>query len=195
MVAKWPEVNPVFLDTDVEHSFQIISEYIREIRRVKHDFGIPLKSLVPIQIALGSSPNVFDIGQIEFLAMANVDPTQFVIAKSITPPDQAAHIVLHGITAYIPLHGIIDLEAEKARMQKQIAKVDKLMEKITKKLSSDFAKRAPKELVDKEREKFVDAEHKKEQLMDQLKMLSWWEYKSWNWDAKYIIERRDIIIY
>jgi len=117
MVASWPRVTAAFLDTDVEHSFHVISEFIREIRRVKHDFGIPLKSLVPIQIALGSSPNVFEIGQIEFLTMANIDPTQFVIAKSITPPDQAAHIALHGITGYIPLQGIIDLDAEYVRQR------------------------------------------------------------------------------
>jgi valyl-tRNA synthetase len=172
MVAKWPQVTPEFLDTDVEHSFQVISEYVREIRRVKHDFGIPLKSLVPIQIELGASANVFEVGQIEFQAMANIDPDQLVISKKIKVPDQAAHIVLHGITAYIPLHGIIDLEAEKARMQKKIAKVEKQIEKISKKLSGDFSQRAPKELVDKEKEKLTDAEHKKAQMNDQLKMIS-----------------------
>ena len=172
MVAKWPQVSLGFLDTDVEHSFRIISEYIREIRRVKHDFGIPLKSQVPIQIELGTAANVFEAGQIEFEAMANIDPAQLIIAKSITPPDQAARIVLHGITAYIPLQGIIDLDAEKARIHKQIAKVEKQIEKITKKLSGDFSKRAPQELVDKEHEKQKLAEYKKEQLHEQLKMIS-----------------------
>ncbi|MBA7581843.1 Valine--tRNA ligase [subsurface metagenome] len=80
-------------------------------------------------------------------------------------------MVLHGIPAYIPLKGTIDLEKEKIRLNKQIEKIDKQISKINKKLNSEFSKRAPKELIEKENEKLNGLELKKEQLNDQKSIL------------------------
>ncbi|MHA1474360.1 MAG: hypothetical protein ACTSQ5_04155 [Promethearchaeota archaeon] len=65
----------------------------------------------------------------------------------------------------------MDLEKEKIRLNKQIEKIEKQITKINKKLSSDFSKRAPKDLIEKENEKLNGLELKKEQLNDQKSIL------------------------
>ena len=168
MFAKWPEARKQYIKEDIEQSFTVISEFIREIRRVKHDFGVSLGMQVPLLIELGETPNVFALGQREFIEMAKIDPAKLSIAKKIDAPKQSAKIVLHNIAGYIPLAGMIDLEKEKERVTKQLEKVEKFIQKINKKLNSDFAKRAPKELIDKENEKLEEYKHKKAEMEEQL---------------------------
>jgi valyl-tRNA synthetase len=170
MFSQWPQADSEFIDEEIEEKFVIIFDFIREIRSIKHDFGIPLNTKIPLQIETSNS-DIFEIGKRELIKLANLDPDMITIAKKITPDKQSAKMVLHGISAYIPLKGTIDLEQEKIRLNKQIEKLDKQILKINKKLNSEFSKRAPKELIEKENEKLNGLELKKEQLKDQKSIL------------------------
>ncbi|MHA1510888.1 MAG: class I tRNA ligase family protein, partial [Promethearchaeota archaeon] len=170
MFSQWPQADSDFIDEDIEEKFAIIFDFIREIRSIKHDFGIPLNTKIPLQIETSKS-DIFEIGKRELIKLANLDPDMMTIAEKITPDKQSAKMVLHGIPAYIPLKGTIDLEKEKIRLNKQIEKIEKQITKINKKLSSDFSKRAPKDLIEKENEKLNGLELKKEQLNDQKSIL------------------------
>jgi valyl-tRNA synthetase len=63
------------------------------------------------------------------------------------------------------------LEKEKDRVTKQLAKIEKFIQKINKKLGSDFAKRAPPTLIAAEKEKLIEYQHKKVQMQEQLDIL------------------------
>ncbi|WP_018969234.1 valine--tRNA ligase [Rubritalea marina] len=66
---------------------------------------------------------------------------------------------------YMPLDGLIDLDAEKARLDKEIEKVEKEVEKAGKKLNNpNFVERAKPEVVAKEKERLLEWEGKLEQL-------------------------------
>jgi valyl-tRNA synthetase len=62
--------------------------------------------------------------------------------------------VVDGTEIYVPLVGIIDLDAERKRLEKEIARLQGLIDGIGKKLANaSFVERAPKDVVEKEREK------------------------------------------
>ena len=170
MFSQWPQTDEEFIDEGLEEKFAIIFDFIREIRSIKHDFGIPLNAKIALQIETSKS-DIFEIGKRELLNLANIDPEKITIAKKINPDKQSAKMVLHGISAYIPLKGTIDLEQEKIRLNNQLEKIDKQISKINKKLNSEFSKRAPKELIEKENEKLTGLELKKQQLNDQISIL------------------------
>ncbi len=170
MYAPWPESQESLIDAKLEESFVVMSDFIREIRRVKHDFGITLKTLVPLKIETESKKELFDLCRNEFLKMANIDEDKYEIAAKIAAPDQSARLIIHGISAFVPLAGMIDMDKERSRIQKTIDKSQKMIDKIKKKLQSDFAKRAPAKLVEEEEAKLEEYSLKIQQLEEQLKI-------------------------
>jgi valyl-tRNA synthetase len=126
---------------------------------------------VPLQIETETHRELFELCKNELIKMAFVDENKFIIDKKIVPPPQSARIVLSGIPAFIPLAGMIDIEKEKARIQTSLEKSKKEVAKIEKKLQSQFSERAPKELVEKEKQNLEELRIKIEQLEDQLKIL------------------------
>lgn len=171
MYASWPKANASLVDINVEESFLLMEEFVREIRRVKHDFDIPLKTLVPLYIETDSLLELFELCKKELIKMAYIDEENFKIEAKITPPPQAARIILRGIPAFIPLKGTIDFDKQKARINSILHKTVKQIENIEKKLKSQFSERAPAELVEKEKQKLSELQIKVDQLKDQLKIL------------------------
>ncbi|MHA1105024.1 MAG: valine--tRNA ligase [Promethearchaeota archaeon] len=170
MYAQWPKVNESFIESKLEESFLLMSDFVREVRRVKHDFGIPLKTLVPLQIETNNK-ELFEICKNELVKMAFIDEEKFIIDNKIVPPPQSARIVLSGIPAFIPLSGMIDIEKEKIRIQTSLEKTKLEKSKLEKKLQSQFSERAPEELVERERQKLEELKFKIDQFEDQLKLL------------------------
>ncbi|HEB83841.1 MAG TPA: hypothetical protein ENI92_02440, partial [Bacteroidetes bacterium] len=71
-------------------------------------------------------------------------------------PPQSAATVVEGREVYVPLAGLIDIEAEKARVTREIDKLEGLLAGVEKKLANDrFTANAPEEVVDREREKLA----------------------------------------
>ncbi len=74
---------------------------------------------------------------------------------------------------YLPIEGLIDFDAERARLSKELSKIDKEIEKIQNKLSNPkFAERAPVEVLDEQRERLNEWDLKRVQLNEALDNLS-----------------------
>jgi len=171
MYAPWPEAQESFIDQQIEDSFILMADFVREVRSVKHDFGISLKTLVPLHIETEKNLELFELCKNELVKMAFIDEDKFIIDKKIVPPPHSARIVLSGIPAFVPLPAWIDFEKEKTRINTALDKSKKEANKIEKKLQSQFSKRAPKELVEKEEQNLEELKIKIEQFEDQLKLL------------------------
>lgn len=171
MYASWPKPQKKYSNKPAERAFVVMADLVKEIRKVKHDFGIPLKTKVPLKIEGKEIKQIFKLCNHEFIKMANIDEEKFVISPSIEPPPKSACIVLKNMNAYVPLAGMIDIEKEKLRINKAIEKKNKHIQKITQKLSGDFAARAPPDLVEKEKVKLEELKVQSTHLKDQLAIL------------------------
>jgi valyl-tRNA synthetase len=82
-------------------------------------------------------------------------------------------LVIRGQVAALPLQGVIDLAAERTRLQKELDKVDADIRRVDAKLgNADFMARAPEEVVDGEREKREEAEARKGKIAEALERLA-----------------------
>jgi valyl-tRNA synthetase len=80
-------------------------------------------------------------------------------------PKGAIQVVVDEATIVIPLAGVIDLDAERKRLAKEVQKLDAEIGKIEKKLgNADFLAKAPAEVVEDQRERRAEAERAKEKL-------------------------------
>jgi valyl-tRNA synthetase len=87
-------------------------------------------------------------------------------------PQGAVQLVVRGEVAALPLKGIIDVVAEKARLEKEMSKADADIKRVDAKLGNpDFVKRAPEEIIDGEREKREEAEGRRAKILEALERL------------------------
>jgi valyl-tRNA synthetase len=88
-------------------------------------------------------------------------------------PDGPAGVAVGDIgTAYVPLAGIIDIDAEKDRLRKQEQETVGFIEKAQKKLANDnFVAKAPDEVVQRERDRVQELTEKLDRLREQLETL------------------------
>ena len=121
------------------------------------------------------------------------------ISFAKTPPKGAAQIVLADATAALPLAGVIDMEAERARLEREIAKSAGEIAKVDAKLANaDFVAKAPPEVVEENRERKADLRGHREKLQAALKRveagLSWVpdiELATFRVDSSLVIPLRD----
>ena len=88
-------------------------------------------------------------------------------------PKQAIGLIVRGDVVALPLEGIIDLEAERARLGKEIEKITTEASKITAKLgNADFVARAPEEVVEEQRERLQEGAERLVKLREALSRLA-----------------------
>jgi valyl-tRNA synthetase len=84
-------------------------------------------------------------------------------------PEGAVQLLVRGEVAALPLKGVIDLAAEKARLEKELSKADADIARVDAKLSNaDFMRRAPEEVVDGEREKRDEAQARRAKIIEAI---------------------------
>jgi len=98
-----------------------------------------------------------------------LDESQVTINASLKEkPEGAAALVVGPVEIYLPLAGMVDLEQERVRLNKELAEAGSHITRLEKLLSSDFAKKAPEAVVAKEREKLATFKETAEKIKAQL---------------------------
>jgi len=94
------------------------------------------------------------------------------VARADAVPPGAVQLLVRGEVAALPLKGVIDLAAEKARLEKELAKVEADIKRVDAKLgNADFMARAPEEVVDEQREKREEAVARQAKILEALRRL------------------------
>jgi valyl-tRNA synthetase len=89
-----------------------------------------------------------------------------------TPPQGSAQLVVRGEVAALPLKGIIDFTAERARLDKELAKADADIRRVDTKLANEkFVANAPEDIIEGEKEKREEALARKAKITEALERL------------------------
>ena len=94
------------------------------------------------------------------------------ISSAAAPPQGSVQLVVRGETAALPLKGVIDIAAERARLGKEMQKADADIARVDAKLNNpNFMARAPEEVVEEEKEKREEAVARKAKIAEALERL------------------------
>ena len=108
-------------------------------------------------------------GQAEVLcALARLDPARLTIAAQLEAPAKALTLVVGSVTAYLPLADLVDLAAERAKLNKELAEAEAQIDRSRSLLDGPFAQRAPANVVQREREKLGELATRAERLRERL---------------------------
>ncbi len=157
MVAAYPKASRTGADPEAERQMAVLIQAVTAIRNIRGEMRIsPAQTLsVIVKAAEGDEPLLSaHAGLIESLARARV-----TIDPRATRPRASALGVIGRSEIYVTLEGLVDLAAERQRLEKEIKRVGDAIAFTRGKLARpEFSERAPAEVVDKEREKLAEQE-------------------------------------
>ena len=145
-------------------------DLITEIRSVRSEMGIPPATLMPLVLA-GTSDETRGRAQRWNDVMKRLARLAD-ISFADRAPEGAVQLLVRGEVAALPLKGVIDLSAERTRLDKEIAKADADIKRVDAKLGNEkFVANAPEEIVEEEKEKREAAVARKEKILEALERL------------------------
>jgi len=90
-------------------------------------------------------------------------------AESIDKPDKSSTLVIDGVEIFIPLANLIDVDKEIIRLEDKIKDYEGRMNSVKKKIDNkNFIKRAPKQIVQHEKDKYLDYKNNFDKLKNNL---------------------------
>ncbi|MDI9259858.1 valine--tRNA ligase [Alicyclobacillus sendaiensis] len=155
--AAWPDAADLPVDERAVEQMRAAMEIIRAVRNVRSELQIPPKTSVPIVIGCDTEGVRGVVNQVTEMIARFCNAERVDVGAGIEPPKQAAVQVVTGAKIYIPLAGLIDMDAERERLKKEANRLKGEVERLEKKLANaNFVQRAPQEVVAQEREKLAD---------------------------------------
>ncbi len=168
-VSAWPEYDGVD-DAAAEAEIGWVIDLVTAIRSARVEMNIPPAISLPLVLAGVSSEITARARRwAEFVKrLARVGEISFADSA----PRGAVQLVVRGDVAALPLQGVIDLSAERARLAKEMTKCDADIARVDAKLGNpNFVARAPEEVVEEEKEKREEAQMRKAKLAEALQRL------------------------
>ncbi len=154
IIEDWPVADAAAADPEADRVMGLVQALVRGVRHIRNEVQVPEKARVDLVVKtpdadaaallLAEAPRFRDLGRFGTLAAS---------PDAVRPPCSAT-VVVEGLVVWVPLEGLIDIEAEKARLHRRREEAERLLGIVERKLDNpDFAARAPEEIVERERER------------------------------------------
>ncbi|MEN5168827.1 valine--tRNA ligase [Brevundimonas pondensis] len=168
--AEWPVLPDAFIDASAEAEIGWLVDLVGEIRALRAEMNVPPSAKPPLAFVAPDAVTAERIARHRDLILTLGRAGE--IATVEAAPTGAVTFVSGGTTAALSLAGIIDLTAERARLEKEIAVFESDIGHVNKKLGNpNFVSRAAPEVVDEQRAKLAEAEEGKTKLQAALARL------------------------
>ena len=165
VIAKWPELPGSFINDKVEDDISVIQNLVRAIRDIENKYNVTSVEEVSANVQDETAKMLNENSE---LICSSAGAKKFNAGSSVSKPENAATAIVEDIQVYV--HNVIDVEAEKARLEKQKEQIESAKKAVEAKLANEnFITRAKPEVVAQARERF---EQLSEQLDTVLKHLS-----------------------
>lgn len=172
VVAEYPVVHPENNDETAAKGMEVLKELIRSVRNIRAEVNTPLSK--PITLLIKTNDPKVDKFLIENTSYIErfCNPEELVIASDIIAPDLAMSAVLTGAEIYLPLAGLINIDEEIKRLEKELAKWTGEVKRVQGKLANErFVSNAPENVVAEERAKEKDYLEKQAAVQERIESL------------------------
>lgn len=174
-IAAWPAVNAELSDNKKADSMKLLMDVIRSVRTIRAEVQTPMSKKVPMTISAKDETTLSVLEENAAYIERFCNPETLTIGLHIEAPEKSMSAVVSGAELFMPLEGLIDIEEELKRLQKELDKWAKEVKLVQGKLSNErFVSKAPEAVVAEERKKEADYLEKHatvEKRMEELKNL------------------------
>ena len=173
MLQPWPVANEARLDADAEADIAWVKTFMLGVRQIRGEMNISMAKRINVVLANASEQDRRRLGDFEPL-LAKLAKLESVRVLGAEEREPLAAIALVGeMRVLVPMAGLIDKDAELARLDKEIARLQGEVQRVGGKLSNaSFVDKAPPAVIDKERAKLAEAEQALAKLAEQRERIA-----------------------
>ena len=174
MIREYPKANNKYIFEDIEKDFNLIQDIVSGIRNSRSSFNLPPNKKLDVTIRYTSDyfKNTSESYK-DIISSLSLTEALNIVSSKDTQRNKGSFVkVFEGGEINVNLVGIIDLEAEKKRLEKEASVYKKDLEAVNKKLSNEnFMKKAKQEAIDTENRKKKEFEDKLKGIEEVLSSL------------------------
>ena len=172
VVATYPTVHPEQMDEQAAEEMEFLMDFIRSVRTVRNEMNTPLSKPITIIAKVSDAAHYDILKENESYIARFSNPEEFVYGEDVEAPSDAVTSVITGAEIYLPLAGLINIEDEIARLEKEAEKLQQEVDRVEKKLSNEkFVAKAPAAVVEAERAKGADYQAQREAVLERIATL------------------------
>jgi len=159
-------------EDEIIKNFNIIQEIVRNIRNIRTEKKIPSSKKIPATIIAGEKIEIIRDQATTIITLANLDKNETRIFKDLVEkPINQISFVISGVELFLLLDDLIDVDAERERINKELSETQIQITRLENLLNSPFGEKAPAAVVQKEKEKlsqFLETANKLKQQLNNL---------------------------
>ena len=173
MLSDWPKYDPNLEDTQAIDAIGVSMDIIRAVRNLRSELDVKNSQKIQITVSCGDASLVEDVknGAEYVMKLANADSIDY-ITPDMPVPENAKSLPVGSMVLYIPMGSLIDVNAELARLTKQLDTLKSEVERAQGKLNNEsFVAKAPPALVEKEKEKMAKSQQALDTVLAEIENL------------------------
>ncbi len=173
MISKWPVADENLIDPEAERGMNAIMDSIKAIRNMRAEVNAnPGKKIPAIMLVSEDLREVVAHNDSYIKLLGGIDNLELRPLNG-EKPENAMAAVVTGIEVYLPLAGLIDVEKETQRLSKEVAAMEKDLQRAGGKLNNaGFLAKAPEDVIAKERAKYEELSGKIEAVKKRMAYLA-----------------------
>ena len=168
MLQAWPVANDSRIDAAAEGDIEWVKQLMLGLRQIRGEMKISMAKRIDIILQNASAEDLRRLADNAPLLnkLAKLESVHVLEAGEEAP--MSATALVGDMQVLVPMAGLIDKDAELARLDKEIARLSGEVQRVGGKLSNEgFVAKAPAEVLDKERAKLAEAEQALSKMVEQ----------------------------
>jgi valyl-tRNA synthetase len=173
MMAPWPGFDASQIEPAIEQDMEFLQSAISAVRTIRSEMNLPPSKALDVVINChdDAKQQVLDSNRPTFERMAKLN--SLTIGMNLAKPGFSASSVVQGQEVFVQLKGLIDLDVEQSRLEKEISRIEGQLKGVQAKLETpNFSGKAPAEVIQKEKDKQENFRRTIEKLKASLGQLS-----------------------
>lgn len=150
-LQDWPKWNESEIKTQIENEMIYLQNVIGAIRSIRSEMNIAPSIKLNVSMRVSDEKRILLFEQNNSILKKLTNVEEFIIGKDITKPQASASAIIMGDEIFVPLKGLIDLDVERNRLEKEILRLENQLHGVMAKLNNEkFTSSAPKDILEKE---------------------------------------------
>ncbi|MCG3400904.1 valine--tRNA ligase [Staphylococcus massiliensis] len=173
VTASWPKVDTSLQFEDSKTTMEHLVEIIKAVRQSRLEVDTPLSKEIPIRIQAKDDNVKAVLNDNRDYIERFCNPNELVIDTDVEIPEKAMTSVVTAGEVILPLEGLIDMDKERKRLEKELEKWQKELDRVENKLANEnFVNKAPEKIIQAERDKQKDYQEKYDGVKSRIEQLN-----------------------
>lgn len=171
--AAWPTRETSLDFPEAVPAFEAVQNVIRSVRNIRAEVNAPMSKQIQLFISTNDARVQDDLSSNSSYLQKFTNASELRIEEQMPAPEKAMSAIVTGAELFIPLADLINIEEEIARLNKELVKYTKEVERVEKKLNNPgFVGKAPAHVIDEEKAKALDYTEKRQAVEARINELS-----------------------